>query len=172
MIVSGEQGLIQSITVPLRVVEWMQNWGKRCYGFIMTHCIACFPLTQVRNFMSKYSYLGMANKFTIQVICFTTCWSENPPSSKKTVLWAELHFHQCLCRSRLALTEVKAVTSAGLSGQTCHQEVRSPDPAAGHSWTPACPAPGHPEGFSQRHLAPGVWDTYGSTTDSYSYDIS
>lgn len=147
---------------------WMDaKLREKMLCFIMTCCIAHFPLAQVRNFKSEYSYLGLTNRFTIQAICFTTCWSKKPPRSKKSFLWAELHFHQSLCRSRLALVEVKAITSTGVSSQTFHPEVRSPVPAARHSWTPACPMPGHPEGFPQSHPAPSrilasghLWQRY------------
>lgn len=119
--------------------------------FIMTRCIAHFPLAQVRNFKSEYSYLGLRNKFAIQAISFTTCWSGKPPRRKESFLSAELHCHQGLCRSRLALTEVKAMTTTGVSSQMFHPEVRSPVPAAGHSRAPVCPTPGCP----QSHPAPG-----------------
>lgn len=134
--------------------------------FIITQRVTRFPLAQVRNLKSECSYLGLTKKFTIQAICFTTCWSKKPPRSRKNFLWAELHFHQSLCRSRLALIEVKATTSAGVGAQTFHPEPRSPVPAAGHSRTPACPKPGHPESLPQNCPVPGR----PPAPESYSYN--
>lgn len=149
---------------------WMDvNLREKMLCFIMTRCIAHFPLFQVRNFKSEYPYLGLTNRFTTQAKCFAT-------SQKKTFLWAELHFHHSLCRHRLALIKVKAITSTGASSQAFHPEVRSPVPAAHHSWTSCVPNIRAPRGLPRKapsaQQAPGIQSPCGSATDSYAYSIT
>lgn len=143
--------------------------------FIMIYCITHFPLAQVRHFKSEQSYLGLTNKCAAQAIGFSTCCSNKSPKSKKHFLFLTstlpgvnyTAIKSCAGPDWL-WSKSKQKYSLVVSSQLLHPELRSPEPAAHHSWTPACQhqhtlrafckAAGHPSGsWHPGHLCQCYW---------------